>query len=41
MPMYIVRGGKALRDGVDITARDIFDEFDKTGTAQDLGGVAG
>lgn len=32
MPMYIVRGGKALRDGVDITARDIFDEFDKTGT---------
>lgn len=32
MPMYIVRGGKALRDSVDITARDIFDEFDKTGT---------
>lgn len=31
MPMYIVKGGKALRDGVDITARDIFDEFDKTG----------
>ena len=32
MPMYIVRGGKALRDSVDITARDIFNEFDKTGT---------
>lgn len=31
MPMYVVQQGKAMRDGVDITASEIFDYVDRTG----------
>lgn len=31
MPMYVVMQGKALRDGVDVTAPEIFDYVDRTG----------
>lgn len=30
-PLYIIRGEESLRDGVEITAQDIFDYVDKTG----------